>query len=804
MTSVDEPTRQWVGKSIPRKEDPRILAGRGTYVADVQLPGMLHAAVLRTAQPHARIVAIDTTAAEALDGVAAVLTGPAMAELIGPMSAFCAEPVEQRAIAIDKVRYPGEAVAAVAAKSRAIAEDACDLIEVTYEPLPALATAEEAMADDAPKLHDTLESNVVFQRTLRFGDVEADLARADRVIRRRLRWNRMGAQPIETAGAVASWDPFDETMQIWSNTNMYNYIGWSFAQMLDVAPNKLTMTPCLVGGSFGSKHLINKCISVAGALSKATRRPVSFLEDRVDNLAANDNVGPDRTYDAELAVTEEGEFCSLGLQCVDDYGAYFQFSVGQHGNALSQPNGPYKIPSLEYDLRAVLTNKVQQGFFRGAGADPGNFAIERLVDAAAEELGIDAIELRRRNFIQPDEFPYKIPTGNVYDSGDYPAVLDRALELADVDRWRAEQRRLREEEGRYIGVGLASCQERSGYSATEWWFWYDEPPFPLTSTPESMKLSVDTFGNFVATIGSPFWGNSPETVVSQVVAEEFGIRPQDVTVTYGDSHFGSLSAGPGGSRVTIMLSGAARGASRLVRDKMLRVAGHLLEIAPDDLELVDGMIRPQGESDGGMSIADVALKANLFKSDLPDSEPSGLNATFTYDHPYATDPAPDRSEMGVFYPFVSHACHIPIVEVDRETGVVRVLKYFAVNDCGTVMNPKLLEGQVIGGIVQGIGAALLEQYVYDDEGALQTWTWRDYLLPTVNDVPEITVVHHETPSPFTEYGVKGGGEGGRLVAPTALASAVEDALRPLGVRIDELPMTPERVVTWIDGADRAT
>ncbi len=794
--------RTWVGKSVKRREDPRILAGRGTYVDDIKLPGLLHAAVLRSPQAHARIKSIDTSEAKRVPGVVAVLTGPEALEYVSPMPAFCAEPVVQHAIATERVRFVGEAVAAVAASSRYAAEDACQLIRVEYEPLPAVSDPYAAMQAQAPRLHDTLESNVVFERVLRFGDVDADFSRASRIVKRKLRWHRMGAQPIETAGAVASWDPFAESMTVWSNTNMYNYIPWAFAQLLKVPTNRLKMVPCLVGGSFGSKHLITKCFAIAGALTKATGRPVKFVEDRIDNVAANDNVGPDRFYDAELALTEDGIFLSLRLEIVDDYGAYFQFAHGQHGNALSQPTGPYRIGSLEYGVKCVLTNKVQQGFFRGAGADPGNFALERLVDAAADELGMDRVEIRRKNFIQPEEFPYKTVTGNIYDSGNYARVLDRALAETDLPRWRQEQERLRKG-GRYIGIGLASCQARSVYSATEWWFWYDKPPFPLTSTPESVKLSIDAFGGFLATIGCPFWGNSPGTVVSQVVAEEFGLDPARVAIDYADSQSGALSAGPGGSRLTVMLSGAARGASRRVKDKLFRIAAHLLEADAGDLELQDGQVRVKGAPPRSLGIGDVALKAHLFKLDIPQEEESGLAATFTYDHPYATKPSADRKDLGAFYPIVSHACHVPIVEVDPQTGMVKVLEYLAVSDCGTVMNPQLLEGQIVGGIAQGIGAALLEEYIYDEHGQLSTSTFMDYLLPTSHDVPAVRVVHEETPSPFTEYGVKGGGEGGRMVAPIALACAVEDALRPFGVRVDELPMTPERIVNWIEAAGQS-
>jgi CO/xanthine dehydrogenase Mo-binding subunit len=791
---------RWVGKSVPRKEDPKLLTGRAQYVGDVTVTGMLHGAVLRSPHANARIRAIDTTRAKALPGVVAVLTGADAAELIGPMTAFCAEPVPQNAIAIERVRFPGEAVAAVAATSRYVAEDACALIDVDYEVLPAIVDPVAAMDAESPRVHDTLDGNVVFARSIDFGDVEADFAKAEHVIRRTARWHRMGAQPMETAGTLASWDPFAQSMTLWSNTNFYNFLPWTFANMLQVPSNRLKVIPCTVGGSFGSKHLINKVIAIAGALTKATGRPVKFMEDRVDNLAANDNVGPDRLYDAALAVSGDGEFLSLKLDIVDDYGAYFQFAHGQHGNALSQPTGPYRIGSLRYGIQCVLTNKVQQGFFRGAGADPGNLILERLVDATAEELGLDRAEVRRRNFIQPEQFPFKVPTGNTYDSGDYEAVLDKALKLADVDGWRAEQAKARAE-GRYIGIGLASCQERSGYNATEWWFLYDQPPLPATSTPESVKIDVSAFGQVRVELGCPLWGNSPETVVSQVVAEEFGIEPADVSVTYSDSSSGAISAGPGGSRLTIMLSGAVRGASKTIKDKMIRIAAHSMEADPADVELVDGQLRPKGSPSKAMGMGDVAMLAHLFKETNPEGEDSGLVTTFTYDHPFVSLPSDDRKDMGAFYPFVSHACHIPVVEVDPETGVVKILKYYAVNDCGTLMNPKIVEGQVMGGIVQGIGAALMEEYRYDDEdGTLQTGTFREYLLPSMHEAPEIVIEHLQTPSPFSEYGVKGAGEGGRLVAPTAIASAIDDALKPLGVTVNELPMTPERVVEAIAAA----
>tara|TARA_Y100000590_G_scaffold63796_1_gene68483 strand:+ start:1778 stop:4063 length:2286 start_codon:yes stop_codon:yes gene_type:complete len=757
---------------------------------------MLHAAALRSPYAHAKIINVDATKARELKGVVSVLSGSDAAEYVGANASFCAEQVPQHAVAIDKVRFAGEAVAIVAATDRYIAEDACELIEVEYEPLPALADMFSAMEPSAPKVHDTLANNVVFEKVFNFGPIEEDFARADHIIRRKLRWHRMSAQPIETGGAVASFEPSTGNMEVWSNTNMYNFIPWVYAEMLGVKTHQLKMIPTLVGGSFGSKHVLSKCVVFAGALSKASGRPVKFIEDRVDNLSSSDNVGPDREYEAELAVSNEGDFLGLRLKILDDYGAYFRFAHGPHGNALAQPVGPYRIGSLQYDLKCILTNKDQQGFFRGAGSDPGNFAIERLADAAAEELGIAREEIRRRNFIAPDEFPYKIPTGNIYDSGNYERVLEIALEKADMSALKAEQEELRKK-GRYIGIGLATCQERSAYSATEWWFLYEKPPFPLTSTPESLRLHVDATGGFVATIGSPFWGQSAETVVTQVISEEFGIDPEVVSVELGTSRSGLLSAGPGGSRLTVMLAGAAVGASEKLKKKLLRIAAHSMGESSEALEVSRGGVRRK-EGIGEISIGDLAMQAHLFQLDLPESEEGGLTVLYNYAHPYATQPNAERTDLGSFYPIVAHACHIPIVEVDIKTGAIEIIRYVAVHDSGTVVNPKGLVGQVVGGIAQGIGAALMEECVFDNEGQLLSSTFGEYLLPSIYEVPDIEVYHHETPSPFTEYGIKGAGEGGRLVAPTALASAIEDALSPFGVKVSELPMTPERVLTAIE------
>jgi CO/xanthine dehydrogenase Mo-binding subunit len=791
---------RWIGRSMKRVEDPRLLTGHGSYVDDIHLPSMAHAAVLRSPHAHARIKSIDTSRAKSLPGVILVMTGTEAAEKSGPLPCFANLPVKQMCIAVDRVRHVGEPVAAVVAESRYIAEDALELIEVSWEPLPVMADPEEAArATGDGVLHpDRGDTNIAFRRSFDFGPVDEDFAQADHIIRRRLRWPRSGAQPMETVGAVAEYNPGTGKFTIHANTSMYNYVGWLVAASLGVPAHRLNIVPTIAGGSFGSKIFTHRVMVIAATLARACGRPVKYIEDRIDNITACYAHGCDRIYDVALAI-KNGLMTGLKCRVVDDYGAYFQFGVGHHGNALSQITGPYQMRSVRLDLTAVLTNKCQQGAYRGFGSDVGNFVLERMVDAAVTELNDDPIQFRRRNFIQRDQFPYLIPTGNMYDSGNYPAVLDKALGLVDYAGWRNRQEEARRS-GKYIGIGIATCQERSVFSATEFWMLNEEPGFALTSSPESVSLKMDPTGKVYVALQAPFWGNSPETVATQILAEQLQIDPQDVIVTYSDSDHGLNGTGPGGSRFTVMLAGAVVGAAQQLKQKLIRVAAHMMETDASDLELRDGKVGVRGVPGMEKTFAEVALHAHYFRLSMPDdpSLTSGLDAAHVYDHPVTTLPAPDRKDLGIFYPIMGHMCHLPVVEVDIETGKVRFVAYVAVHDCGTLVNPMTLAGHVRGGVAQGIGTALYERYHYDHEGQLLTASFMDYLVPTLHELPEEIVVGHvETPSPFTEYGIKGGGEGGRMGAPPAVASAVEDALRPLGVRIDALPLTPNHIRSLI-------
>ncbi len=792
--------KNWIGKSIPRLEDRRFLLGKGNYIDDMVLPNMLEVALVRSIEAHARIVSIDTSAAEALPGVAAVVTGARAAELTDPLPDFGPDPENHawRCLAVDKVRYNGEGVVAIAAESRAIAEDAAELVEIEYERLEVLVDPMVAMTDGAPLVHEALGTNVAFHREFTFGNVDADFAAADRIITDTLHWGRSGGQPIETVGAVADFDQATGMMSITANSLSFTSYLFMLAGTLRVPSNKLDMHPVSAGGSFGSKLWEVKTPAIAGMLSRLTGRPVKFIQDRMENISNGDHHGSDRRYKIDLAVMNDGTMRSIKIDTVEDYGAYIQFGVGHHGNALAQVTGPYKINSVYYDVTAVLTNKCQQGAYRGFGSEVGNWALERMVDLAARELDLDPAEIRRMNFLQPDEFPYFIPTGNVYDSGDYGGVLDKALELADYSGWRQRQAEARAE-GRHVGIGICTCQERSVFSATEFWFWFDEPAAPVSSMPESVTLDVDALGNITATLYScAMWGNSPETMVAQLVGEEFDVDPQTINVVYAGSNQGLPATGPGGSRFTVMVAGAIEVATVKIKKKAAAIAAHLLEASAEDLQWVNGGFEVAGTPTARMEMADIAIQAHLFKHGLPDEIESGLEASHVYDHPYTTMPNADRTDLGVFYPFMGHASHIAVVEVDPDTGKVEFLDYTAVHDCGTMVNPRSLAGHILGGTAQGIGTSLFEEFVYDDEGVLRTPSFAEYIIPTSMDVPELKIGHQETPSPYTPHGIKGGGEAGRMMAPAAISAAIDDALEDHGVRVRRLPATPERIVNMID------
>ena len=593
-----------------------------------------------------------------MPGVIGVYTGEDLATVVDPCPSFASPPVPQHAMAMDKVRHVGEVVAAVVAEDRYIAEDAAELIKVDWEILPANVDLEaSAVATGDALLHpEDRDNNVALDETFNFGPVDEDFAAADHVVRRRLRWHRSAAQAIETSVVVAHFDAFKGGYTIHANSNFYNFIPFVIGGSLRVSPGELRIVPVLTGGSFGSKVFAHKIIILTGGLSRLAGVPVKYIEDRLEHFTNSDSHGSDRLHDAELAVNKDGAFKSLRFTVLDDYGAYLQFGVGTHGNAMVQVTGPYKIDSFGMRVVAVLTNKCQQGPYRGFGSEVTNWVMERMVDATADELGRDPVELREQNMIQPDAFPYMIPTGNIYDSGNFQKVLAQAKEMFEFDKWRAKAKAMRDE-GRCVGVGLATCMERSVYGPTEWWSLNNKatPGFSLTSTPEGITARLDPSGKLFITLNSPMVGNSPETVVTQILAERLTVAPDDIVFNYSDSQTGFNGVGPQGSRFTAMIAGACVSASIKLEERLKRFGAHMLQRRPEDVELRNGMVAVKGLKDQEKSFAEIALTSSFFRLSFPDGEEfdSGLETTAVYDHPLSTDPDEDRKHLGIFYPIVA-------------------------------------------------------------------------------------------------------------------------------------------------------
>lgn len=788
---VDAP--RWVGRHVHRKEDPALLTGRVEFIDDVVLPGMLHCAILRSPLAHARINGVDVSAALALDGVVAAVTG---ADAAAWCNAARSAPDGwgARPIATDKVRFVGEPVAAVAATSRYVAEDALELIDVDYEPLDVVADPFAAMADGSPLVHEDQGTNVMMQRVFTWGEVDSALAGAAHTFTESFRWNRVGANPTETYGCVCEWDPMTLDIVVRGAMQSPSSFALGRAATFGVASNKVNVIGHAHGGSFGGKGNA-RGTDIACMLSrKAGGRPVKWIEDRGEYLTAGASQAWDRHYEATLALDSEGRMTALAVKLVDDLGATGEgFGAISAAKPLTAFTGPYKIPVAGYDLTLVATNKLPASPFRGMGPPPHFFVLEQMVDIAARGLGIDPAELRRRNFIGADEFPYTIPTGNEYDSGSYEVVLDEALDLAGYEDLRKMQAAARAE-GRLVGIGVASAIEPGVFD----WNAYAIVGMPQTGVPEGATVSVDVMGNFTVRVGFSMEGQGQYTLVSQVVGDYFCVDMDDVRVVHLDTQSAPPSFGPGGSRLGVAITGAVLGACERVAEKMSAVVAGVMHCDPSEIELRDGKFTVKGRPGAEMSVAQVAGMM-LARSDLlpPGIDPRP-EATYVWTAPDRT-PADDQGRAKS-YLTAAQAVHVVVVEIDRDTGFVEIVKYCVVDDCGTRLNPVVVEGQTDGSIAQGVGVALYEEYHYDDQAQPMTASFMDYLMPTINEVPFTEKREVVTPSPVAPLGAKGCGEGAIHTTPAAIMCAVNDALVPLGVMAREVPAAPNRVWDLIQQA----
>jgi CO/xanthine dehydrogenase Mo-binding subunit len=781
------------------REDRRFAAGKGKFVADVALPNTKHVALLTCPHANARIKSIDKSRALKMPGVHYVLDGHELAAATLPLMTGLDTPnVPRRPLAVDVARYSGEWVAAVVADTRALAEDAAEEIDVDYEPLPFVLDAEEALAAGSPLVHEAHGSNVLLDKTFVWGEVDKDFAVSPRKLSLRVKWGRSSTVPIETFGVVASWDPWRDMLDVYASIQMPRYADQIGTALKIPVTSVRVHHDVDVGGSYGVKRGIKHTV-LAGYLSRRLGFPVRLIEDRLENMRGGDAHGPERLFDVEVAFDEAGIIKSMKMRALENVGAYAGRSPFQLGKPIGAIVGPYKIKSVKYQAIAVVTNKTTQDAVRGFGQGPTNLALERVMDEVAHVLGLDPIEIRRRNMIKHDEFPYLIPSGTTYDSGNYEVVIDKVLGGESFSYLKAERDALRAQ-GKLAGIGVAACLEPSGGNAT---FEALLNPAITTSTfMDSCRINVDGMGSITATMHTTSSGQGHETLVGTVVGEMLEVDPDLVRVTRPDSLNSLPSGTPVGSRMAIMLGGAAFHAAGKLKAKLTQIGAHDLGIPLEQAVYEGGDVYDRSAPVKRRAWADLVQIAFRNYHRMPEGMEPGLAVEHVYQVPTGgTLPTADgRVQM---YPCFSFEFHLMLVAIDPVLGRPEIVRYRLGHDCGTQINPKIVRGMTMGGIAHGIGAALYEEFAYNDDGQLIAQTFMDYLLPSSHEVPAVEIFDHETPSPHTVLGQKGSGESGYLGAPAAIANAINDALRPLGIATNTLPIKVSKLGDMIAAAQEA-
>ena len=775
----------YVGRPLRRREDRRLLTGQGEFVADIVLPRMLHAVFVRSPAAHARIRNVDLSGARAAPGVALALNGADLLEMLPPVpEGQLSLPSKwttviqhnflnprQPLLAHDKVRHVGEALAVIVAESRYQAEDAAERVALDIDELPPVVDPEAALREGAPIVHDRFGTNLIGEFSVGKGDAVGALAAAPHRLKRRFYHHRYAAVPLECRGVVAACDRRTDAMTIWSSTQVVHWLRREAAQVLGMAEARIRVIAPDVGGGFGGKGHVYPEDLLVPFLARRLGHPVRWIEERREHLMCATH-SRDQWHDVEIGFDDDGRILAISDDYIVDCGAWNPIGSGVAYNTAVHLTGPYKIAHLAASGRIVATTKVPNAPYRGAGRPEAAFAMERSIDLVARALGLEPAEVRRRNMIGADEMPYaagmiyRDGEPIVYDSGDYPAALEKALAaLGGVAAFRARQEAARRDD-RWLGLGLGCYIEGTGVG-----------PF------EGAVIRIDSDGRVYASSGACPQGQGMETIFAQIVADAWKVRPEDVVVALADSDAIPLGFGTMASRSTVTTSAAIHHASLRLRDKVFAIAANLLECAPADLELRDGGVGIVGVPGKAVSLAAVARAARPgWDHGRPAGVEAGLEETYYWEPPTVT---------------WSYAVHAAIVEVDRETGRVAIEQYAVAHDCGVVVNPLLLEGQVRGGTVQGIGGILCEAIAYDAAGQLLSGTLMDYALPVAADMPTIEVIHQHSPSPLNPLGVKGVGEGGAVAPPAAIANAVCDALAPFNIEINATPIRPAQLVAAV-------
>jgi len=779
-------TTRYFGERITRNEDPKLLTGRAQFVDDINLPGMLHVAFLRSPHAHARITRIDTARAKERAGVVAIFTAQDMGDAWKPGPLLVSPPPVKKLIAFneclqvplakDKVRFVGEPLALVVAESRYIAEDALDDMDVEYEVLPANVEMEKTIAPDAAQIHANAKENLGAHVIQEKGDADAAFKNAHTIISRRFYYDHGSSAPMETRGMVVSWDKNSEMLTMWDTTQAPVVIRNGTAARLGLSAYQVRVIAPFIGGGFGPKIMMFYPEEmVLPWVAMQIGRPLKWIEDRRENFIAMNNER-EQIHDASIALSKDGKILGIKDTFLYDTGAYIPYGLTIPINAQCTLMGMYKIQNYFSEFKAVFTNKTIVSPYRGAGRQHGVFVIERLLDLAAKELGMDRTEIRRKNFIQPYEFPfnnefiYQDFTELQYDSGNYPAVLDKAMEAIDYKNFLEKEKPRLQKQGKHVGIGLVCYVEGTGIG-----------PY------EGARVSVETNGKVTVATGVGTQGQGHYTSFAQIVAEQIGVDVRDIRVVTGDTAEFSWGVGTFASRGAVVAGNAINEAAKAVREKALKLAAEEMDVYEGDLEFVGGRVQVKGLPQKNISLGDLAGKANPLRGAVaPNTEP-GLEATRYFGPP-----------SGV----TANGAHAMIVEIDEETMMLKILKYVVVHDCGRVINPMILEGQVVGGVAQGIGNAFYEKLAYDENGQLLSGSFMDYLLPTAMEVPRIQVEHVETPSPWNPLGVKGSGEAGAIPVGPLFAQAIEDAFPELKLEILEMPLSPNRLWELVEAAKK--
>jgi carbon-monoxide dehydrogenase large subunit len=779
MTAVEPPptSTKWVGQAIRRKEDPRLIMGRARYVDDINVTGQLWAAFVRSPEAHAKIVSIDTSAAKDFPGVHAVFTGTEV-DLEAPLPMAWVPPgIEVNnpphwALAKDTVKHVGDPVAVVIGEDRYAVVDAAEQVVVEYEPLPVVVDIEEALKDGAPLVHPELGTNKSHEWSLGGGDLDAAFARAEVIVERRVVNHRTTGAAIEPRGVLADYRA--GSLTLYSSTQVPHFLRLFLALQLGISEDRVRAIAPEVGGGFGGKlQIYGEEVLLAWA-SRKLERPIKWIITRSEDMQVSHH-GRDQVAYVKIGATRDGKITAFHTRILADMGAYLMLltpTIASLGAFVM--SGCYDTPAVQTDITGVFTNKMGTDAIRGAGRPEATQMIEVTLDQLAHELGMDPLELRRKNFIAADSFPHEVAYGVVYDSGNYQGTLAKLLEHVDVDQVRREAEELRPK-GIYRGIGFCTWTEICGLAPSRV---VGPGGFGLqTGMWESALVRVHVTGAVTVYTGTSPHGQGLETAFAQIAADKLGVDPQNVEVIHGDTGTGPQGLDTYGSRSLAVGGEAIARATDKVVDKVRKIIAHQLEAAPEDIELANGTFSVKGSPDKGMTLADVAMQAYI-AADLPEGMEPSLEEQAFYD-----------PENFVF-PFGAHAC---VVDVDGETGKVDIVRYVGVDDCGPAINPNLIEGQVHGGVTHGIGQALFERIHYDEAGQLITGSFVDYALPSAADVPSYETDRTETPSPVNSLGVKGVGEAGTIASSATVTNAVIDALRPLGVTYMNMPLSPMRI-----------